>query len=72
MLNQLVLGRAMMHVHQIDLAGVAAGRCSRRRTLFAWLHRAMDACSNVSLHRPPLTAEGSLRGSPEGSLRSQA
>lgn len=69
MLNQLVLGRAMMHVHHIDLASVAAGRCTRRRMLFRWLHRAMDTRKTVTpnaapLLRSPLTAEGSIPGQP--------
>ncbi len=67
MLNQLVLGRAMMHVHHIDLASVAAGRCARRRMLFRWLHRYVDARHTMAqnaaaLLQPSLTAEGSIRG----------
>ncbi len=69
MLNQLVLGRAMMHVHHIDLASVAAGRCTRRRMFFRWLHRAVDirkigAPSAAPLLHSPLTAEGSIPGQP--------
>lgn len=40
MLAQLVLGRAMMRVAHVDLAGAAADRCARR----GWHRRCIGRC----------------------------